>query len=264
MREVRAVHLSFDFEECDLPRESGVDYPVSRGVEVSAEGAHAILDVLRGHGVKATFFCTLTFAERAPDVMKRIVEEGHEVAAHGVDHFRPRPDDPQRCREGLMRLTGAEVAGYRQPRMAKTDPAALAAAGYRYDASLNPAFVPGRYMHLSAPKTPFREGGLLRIPASVTPVLRIPLFWLSLHLMPEAMYFALARRSLESHGLFVTYFHPWEFSRTFAAEAASMRVSPLIRRNLGEPMSGRLDRLVSRLGEVPFAEFLPLTYQTEL
>ena len=208
----RRVALSFDFEECDLPRESGVDFPIEEGMKVSVEGANALLDLLERQEVRGTFFCTLNFAERAPDVMRRLIDGGHEIAAHGVDHFHQVPQDPFRCKEGLERLYGISVSGYRQPRMFPVDDAALAKAGYRYNSSLNPAFIPGRYMHLSEPRTIFVKDGLTQIPASVTPWIRFPLFWLALHLLPEWLYRVLVRRTLAHDGYFVTYFHPWEFS----------------------------------------------------
>ena len=243
---MRKVSLSFDFEECDLPRESGVEFPIEEGMKVSSEGAHAVLDVLEKHGVRATFFCTLNFAERAPDVMKRIIAGGHEVAAHGVDHFHQVPEDPFLCKEGLERLYGVKVVGYRQPRMFPVDDAALSAAGYLYNSSLNPAFVPGRYMHLTTPRTIFEKGGLKQVPASVTPWIRFPLFWLALHLLPEWLYHALVKRTLKHDGYFVTYFHPWEFS-SLSDRAVELKVPRLIRMNLGRPMVGRLDRLIAVL-----------------
>ena len=242
----RRVALSFDFEECDLPRESGVDFSLDEGVALSTEGAHALLDVLDRQGVTATFFCTLNFAERAPDVMRRLIDGGHEIAAHGVDHFHQVPQDPFRCKEGLERLYGISVSGYRQPRMFPVDDAALAKAGYRYNSSLNPAFIPGRYMHLSEPRTIFVKDGLTQIPASVTPWIRFPLFWLALHLLPEWLYRVLVRRTLAHDGYFVTYFHPWEFS-SLSTRAAELKVPRLVRINLGQQMLGRLDRLVAAL-----------------
>ena len=253
---MKKVCLSFDFEECDLPRESGVDFPIEEGMKVSSEGANAVLDVLERHGVRATFFCTLNFAERAPEVMRRIIDGGHEVAAHGVDHFHQVPEDPYLCKEGLERLYGVKVVGYRQPRMFPVDDAALGAAGYLYNSSLNPAFVPGRYMHLTTPRTLFAKDGLMQVPASVTPRLRFPLFWLALHLLPEGLYRFLVRRTLAHDGYFVTYFHPWEFS-SLADRAAELKVPRLVRANLGRPMIGRLDRLIAAL-KGPEVEFVTI------
>ena len=253
----RVVSLSFDFEECDLPRESGVDFPIEEGMKLSVEGASAVLDVLERQGVRATFFCTLNFAERAPEIMKRIVAGGHEVAAHGVDHFHQVPEDPFRCKEGLERLLpGVTVVGYRQPRMFPVDDAALAKAGYRYNSSLNPAFIPGRYMHLRTPRTRFVKNGLLQIPASVTPYVRFPLFWLALHVLPQGLYDLLAKWTLRHDGFFMTYFHPWEFS-SLSERAAELKVPRLIRFNLGKPMVSRLERLISVL-KASGAEFRPI------
>jgi len=253
---MKKVCLSFDFEECDLPRESGVDFPIEEGMRLSVEGADAVLDILERQGVRATFFCTLNFAERAPEVMRRIIDGGHEVAAHGVDHFRQVPEDPYLSKEGLERLYGVKVVGYRQPRMFPVDDAALAKAGYRYNSSLNPACIPGRYMHLNMPRTVFEQNGLKQIPASVTPLIRFPLFWLALHVLPEGVYRWLAKRVLAHDGYFVTYFHPWEFS-SLAERAAELKVPRLIRFNLGKPMIGRLERLIVSL-KAPDVEFVPI------
>ena len=45
-----------------------------------------VLDALRTDGARATFFVLGKHAERYPEVVERIVREGHEVASHGYDH----------------------------------------------------------------------------------------------------------------------------------------------------------------------------------
>lgn len=42
-----------------------------------------ILDILKERGVTATFFISASWAERHPDIVKRIVEDGHEIGSHG-------------------------------------------------------------------------------------------------------------------------------------------------------------------------------------
>ena len=91
------ILLSFDTEEFDVPREHGVDFTLEQGMAVSKVGTNRILDVLKQNGVKATFFCTGNFAEQAPEVMQRIMDEGHEVACHGVDHWQPKDTDFAAC-----------------------------------------------------------------------------------------------------------------------------------------------------------------------
>jgi len=45
-----------------------------------------ILDKLKKYGAKATFFLLGENVEKYPDLVKRIVEEGHDVANHSYDH----------------------------------------------------------------------------------------------------------------------------------------------------------------------------------
>ena len=239
------ILLSFDTEEFDVPREHGVDYLLEEGMQVSVTGTNRILDVLQRNGVRATFFCTGNFAEHAPEVMKRIMDEGHEVACHGVDHWRPADTDFARSKEIVERITGRTVYGYRQPRMFPVLESEIRRVGYRYNSSLNPAFIPGRYMHLTEPRTWFMKDGVMQIPASVTPWLRFPLFWLSLHNLPQWLYHWLTHRTLSHDGYFVTYFHPWEFYEL--KEHPELKMPFIIRNHSGQQMMERLDSLIKML-----------------
>ena len=203
------ILLSFDTEEFDVPREHGVDFTLEQGMAVSKVGTCRILDVLKQNGVRATFFCTGNFAEHAPEVMRRIIDEGHEVACHGVDHWQPQETDFARSKEIVERVTGLTVYGYRQPRMFPVVESEIKRVGYRYNSSLNPAFIPGRYMHLTEPRTWFMKD------------------------------------VLHKDGYFVTYFHPWEFYELKAHPEFKMPF--IIKNHSGQQMCDRLDRLVKML-----------------
>lgn len=236
------ILLSFDTEEFDVPCEHGVNYdPIAEGMAVSMEGTQRILDLLKQEGVRATFFCTTNFAENAPHIIWRILNEGHEVASHGCNHINPQPEDVITSKKRLEELTGRKVNGYRQPRMFPVSDEELERQGYHYNSSLNPAFIPGRYMHISEPRTPFWRGKVLQIPASVTPWFRFPLFWLSLHNLPLWLYKRWARWTWKHDGQFVVYNHPWEFYAL--KEHPEYKLPFIITRNSG-------DDLVQRLGEV--------------
>lgn len=254
------ILLSFDTEEFDVPKEHGVPFTLAEGMAVSVEGTTRILDCLKANNVKATFFFTGNFAEQAPKIMHRIVAEGHEVACHGVDHWQPKPEDVLLSKEIVERIAGVKVYGYRQPRMFPVSNANLEKAGYLYNSSLNPAFIPGRYMHLTDPRTYFMEGKVLQIPASVTPIIRFPLFWLSLHNLPQALYHAMVRRVLRHDGYFVTYFHPWEFYDL--KEHPDFKMPYIIKKNSGRAMVNRLDKLIKML-KLRGETFVTYTHFTE-
>lgn len=253
------ILLSFDTEEFEVPREHGVEISLEEGMKVSVYGTNKILDVLKQNQVHATFFCTGNFAENAPEVIERIKREGHEIACHGVDHWIPRSDDVYRSKEIVERVSGVKAYGYRQPRMFPVSDEDIEKAGYVYNSSLNPAFIPGRYMHLNTPRTWFMRGKVMEIPASVTPCFRIPLFWLALHNFPERLYHWFVNRVLRHDGYFVTYFHPWEFYQL--KEHPEYKIPLIIKNHSGNEMVNRLDRLVKMLKSrnqefVTFSEFV--------
>ena len=238
-----AVLLSFDIEEFDLPREHGGEISVERGVEVSSVGLSRVLEMLERTGVKATFFVTGNFAETAPELTREILMRGHEVGCHGVDHFRPRKGDATRSMEKVGRVVDVPIYGYRQPRMFPISYEELSKCGYLYDSSVNPAFIPGRYNHFDVPRRPFMRKGVVEVPTSVATGLRVPLFWLALHLFPLSLYLTLCRVSLRETGYLATYFHPWEFS-----EIREYSEVPLyIKRNSGEKLVRRLEKVVRAL-----------------
>ena len=57
-----------------------------------------------------------------------------------------------------------------------------------------------------------QEEGLTIYPVSVSAPFRVPLFWISLHVMPLPLYKLLCRSALRRDGHLNLYFHPWEFS----------------------------------------------------
>ncbi len=241
------ILLSFDTEEFDVPKEHGVEFSLEEGMAVSIEGTSRILDVLDKKGVKATFFCTGNFVLNAPQIMERIIKSGHEVASHGVDHWNPQPTDVRRVKEIIKEKLGLESLGYRQPRMFPVSDEEIESNGYIYNTSLNPAFIPGRYMHLTTPRHPFMKGNVLQIPASVTPLIRFPLFWLALHNLPQWLYHLFVKWSLSDSDCFVTYFHPWEF---YDLKANTQFKMPFIIRNhSGMEMCSRLEKLIEMLQE---------------
>lgn len=241
------VLLSFDIEEFDFPKERGEEISVEDGVKVSKIGAEKILKILKRQDVKATFFITGNFAKFAPEIVKQMVKDGHEVAAHGVNHSNPQKSDIKEAKQILEKTSGTKIIGWRQPRMQKIDYDELAKQGYLYDSSVNPAFIPGRYNNSKTSRTPFmistKSKKILEIPASTATFMRVPLFWLALHLFPFWLYRLFAKMSLKKTGLLVTYFHPWEFT-----DLGKFKIVPwYIKKNSDKKLEKRLEKLIISL-----------------
>lgn len=243
------VILSFDIEEFDLPTEYGISISPERQIEISEKGLNNLLDLLESEKVPATFYSTVRFMEAvSPETRHRLVAgKDFEIASHGMHHGVMGKGDLPASKTALERLTGKDVTGFRMPRMMPVDMDELKVAGYLYDSSLNPAFIPGRYNNLSLPSVPFADrGGIIRLPGPVTPTLRIPLFWLGLHHYPLPLYKALCRLTLRKTDYLQLYFHPWEFA-DWTKEKDLSRVPFLIKRRIGFPMIKRLKSVIEDL-----------------
>lgn len=238
--------LSFDIEEFDLPQEYGCQLSFDRQIEISVEGTRAILDILNRHNVKATFFCTANFAKQAPNLIKEIASSGHEIASHGYYHSSFGVDDYKKSRDTLQDISGNQVYGFRMARMSPVDYCELTKAGYLYDSSINPTYLPGRYNNLNKSKRYYYEGSLLEIPSSVTPYIRLPLFWLLFHNIPVRIYQYLLMRSIKYNGYGAVYFHPWEFTN-LKNNTYGMKIPGYILNNSGATMISRLDNMISHL-----------------
>ncbi len=77
-----------------------------------------ILDALNARGVKATFFILGRYAERWPDLAKRVADEGHAIGNHGYFHRKLHFKSPTYVRTDLTLGTRAiEKAAGVHPRL---------------------------------------------------------------------------------------------------------------------------------------------------
>ncbi|QIG88364.1 polysaccharide deacetylase family protein [Chryseobacterium sp. POL2] len=238
------ILLSFDIEEFDMPLEYDGQISLEQQLQISRTGTIAILDVLKKYNAKATFFSTVIFAESNQDIIHRLLEEGHELASHTWFHSDFKNEHLKSSRERLSELFDTEVIGLRMPRMSPVDETEVKTAGYVYNSSINPIFLPGRYNNLGVSKSYFKLKEVIQIPASVSPIFRIPLFWLSFHNFPTFLYRYLAKRSWKDNGYLNIYFHPWEFADIKNSE---FKLPNFTTKNTGQDMIARFDTFLEWL-----------------
>ncbi len=187
-----------------------------------------ILGLLDETGSKATFFTLGWIAERYPQVVRRIVDTGHELASHGYGHERASDLTPAAFREDITRakrlledLGGVRVRGYRAPSFSINRGnwwavAELEQAGYAYSSSIYPV----RHDHYGmpdAPRFPHRPGsenGILEVPPTTLPLFgrNFPAAgggWFRL-LPYEMSRWMLKRVNVCDGAPCMFYFHPWE------------------------------------------------------
>lgn len=187
-----------------------------------------ILSLLHDHNVQATFFTLGWIAERYPAMLRRIADNGHELASHGYHHFRVNEQTADEFREDvgssktlLEDIVGQKIKGYRAPSFsigAKNIWAldVLHDEGYEYSSSIYPI----RHDHYGMPEAPrfgFRPSGtdgIIEIPATTASLFgrNIPAAGGGyFRLMPYQFSRWLMRRVNAMDGeSCIFYFHPWE------------------------------------------------------
>lgn len=226
-----------------MPFEYGKTLPFEEQLDISTLGTLKILNLLQQQNVKATFYCTANFALHRADLIRRMVAEGHEIASHGYYHSDFKPEHLLQSRQKLQEISGEVINGYRMARMMPVDEREIARAGYTYNSSINPTWLPGRYNNFNKPRTWFHQQGVLQLPSSVSPGIRFPLFWLSFHNLPMRMLKWLSSATHRKDGYLNLYFHPWEFTDLNQPERFGF--PGYVTRNTGEAFVARLEEFIT-------------------
>jgi polysaccharide deacetylase family protein (PEP-CTERM system associated) len=185
-----------------------------------------ILLMLDEQKTRATFFTLGWIAERYPQLVRRLVDAGHELASHGYGHERASDlsaadfsADVIRAKALLEDLSGQEVKGYRAPSFSIGEANlwafdCLQRAGYRYSSSIYPI----RHDHYGMPNAPrFAHqvsDGLLELPVSTARFLDRN--WPAsgggyFRLLPYVVSRWLLKKVNQRDGQpTIFYFHPWE------------------------------------------------------
>lgn len=193
-----------------------------------------ILDMFAAFQIKATFFTLGWVADHAPDVVRKIVGAGHELACHGYAHDRlfhfSKDDFKQdllRAKNSLEQVSGRQVTGYRAPSFSLRDDClwaydVLVELGFKYSSSVYPV----AHDHYGSPNAsrvpyhPVNQPDILEIPPSTCQMIgrnlpvagggyfRLFPYFMMKHLMQRAQ-----KQLLTKGGQAVPlnfYFHPWE------------------------------------------------------
>ena len=219
--------LTFDIEEwfqvdCFfnlIPVKSWSDQQ-SRVVESTLK----ILHLLQRYGARATFFFLGAVADRHPQLVEKIVAQGHEIATHGYAHQRVYHQSPEEFEEDLRysiqilkNISGRPILGYRAPFWSITSQTEwvwdiLKRNEIRYDSSIYPISLSHgmpkarRFCHRV-------NGGIIEMPLSTVRLLHtnVPIaggFFLRAF---PSWFTSWGVRKINLDGYpAVVYAHPWE------------------------------------------------------
>lgn len=111
---------------------------------------YRLLELFEQHQVKSTFFTLGWVAERCPELIKAIVNQGHELASHSYAHQRATQmnldqfrQDVSKSKKILEEISGQAIIGYRAPSFSFNDSNTwaydvLIELGFEYSSSTYP------------------------------------------------------------------------------------------------------------------------------
>lgn len=236
------ILLSFDVEEFDIPFEYNETISLSKQLEIGRLGLDALSTILSNKNIRSTLFTTATYAINFPETIRQLAQQ-HEIASHTYFHSSFENEHLLQSKKALEAITGKQVTGLRMPRMRHVEMSEVLQAGYGYDSSINPTWLPGRYYNTHLPRTKYTQEGVMRIPASVSPNFRIPLFWLSFKNFPYFLFKKLVLNTLKKDGYVCLYFHPWEFTNAINEFA----LPGFMKKDAGDILLEKLEKLIKEI-----------------
>jgi polysaccharide deacetylase family protein (PEP-CTERM system associated) len=214
------------------------------------------------HQVKATFFVVGWIAERYPEIVLEIDEQGHEIGCHSYWHRKIYDLSPQEfmkdtslAKDILEKIIKKPVNGFRAPSYSVTKKSLwalgiLGELGFTYDSSIFPVYH-DNYGIPDAPRFKYRlhEQDMMEFPISTLslPGINLPVAGGGyFRLLPYCLTrMALRRINHKEQQPFIFYLHPWEVDpkqpRVNGAGAKSRFRHYL---NLDKTL-GRFDRLLN-------------------
>ena len=198
-----------------------------------------ILNLLNKYDVRVTFFVLGESAEKQPEIIKRISEEGHEIASHGYRHISLSKLGPKEFEKDIKKsvsvikkITGKKPIGFRAPMFSLNNNTKWALIilkkhGFKYDSSIF-SFKSRYYGMEEVPEEPYKvnlrdlrkkdnNSKIVEYPIKIRKMLGIP-FIISggfyLRLYPISFIKKMVRYYNKHNKKVVIYFHPWETCKT--------------------------------------------------
>jgi len=232
-----------------------------------------ILELLSEHNVTATFFMVGEIAEKFPEVVKMLVDEGHEVAFHGWSHIPLWELNPEVFRYEIIKfkMLYPNCMGFRAPSFSLNNNTkwalkVLKEQNFLYDSSVFPVWTP-LYGVYGAPQRPYmpslsdvsKEGnenyGIIEFPLSVYDFLgfKLPIaggFWLrlwNLGLIKRAV------KKMNKKGTpAIVFVHNWELD----PKTPRLKLTALKRVITYHNLVGTKRKLLSLLRDFSFTSFV--------
>jgi polysaccharide deacetylase family protein (PEP-CTERM system associated) len=264
-----SIDLEDWFHGIELPitEYKSYEYRVEKGVDV-------ILELLNARTARCTFFSLGCIAENHPELIKKIAQEGHELALHGLNHQKVYDLTKRDFREELKKakqliedIIGKKVIGYRAPYFSITEDSlwaleVLKEMDFEYDCSISPVKT-WRYGISASPDYIYiiKELDLIEFPVSTVQFLgrKIGVGGAYFRIFPFFLFQNFFRNRNIKNMPAMFYAHPWEFDPGHPIVNINWKAKTTHYFNL-KSMSKRTEKLLNTFSFTNVSEVID-TYQ---
>jgi polysaccharide deacetylase family protein (PEP-CTERM system associated) len=270
--------LGIDFEEWFHPQLiQDVLKHETKSFEI-VKGLDKIIEFLGKHETYATFFMVGEILENFPDILDKILDNGHEIGFHTMYHSRLDSENFQekfsKELDDFAKLTNNKSKGFRAPTFSLNEKSSwaidtLEEHGYVYDSSIVPAKT-SLYGNPNAPRNPYKitsdyldsdnpKGKITEFPLMVTKFLgkTVPVgggFYL------RTLPFGTTKKALRTYdqenkpGVF--YIHSWELTPEYMPKIKLSTKNNFITYHNLDKVLERMDVLLSNFEFTSFERFI--------
>ena len=269
--------LGIDFEDWYHPELIKKYLKDEKSEQNVIKGIDKILDLLRKNDTLATFFVVGELLEYDPEILDKILENGHEIGFHTMHHtrlhdFKSKDEFLDELIQ-FSKLTNNKSKGFRAPTFSLDSSTSwiidcLEEKNYTYDSSIVPA-KSSMYGHSNAQENPYKissksiensdeDGKLTEYPLLVTKFLnkKIPagggfyLRTLPLKIIKNAI------KNYEKRQIPATfYIHSWELTPEFMPRIKLSKKDDFITyHNIGKAY-GKMDELLNEFSFTSFSKY---------
>jgi polysaccharide deacetylase family protein (PEP-CTERM system associated) len=190
------------------------------------ENTVLFLNWLKKHNSRSTFFVVGKIAERYPDLIKQIVDEGHEIACHSYCHYTVNTfnnttfaEDLDKNLNALHNAGAKNISGFRAPIFSLTEETSswvynvLKDMGFTYSSSVLPAKSPLFGWKEFGGKPKRMNNGIIEIPMTVQTIypLTVPVAGgVYFRVIPKMLLYPKIKQVWKRREPLLSYLHPYD------------------------------------------------------
>lgn len=215
-------------------------------LEITISNTNAIIRLLELHDIRCTFFIDVVLVGSLPQLMKKLVSKGHEVALYNNGSSREAVAE---AKDFVEKITEKPVRGIRR-KTARLSVLQLKELGFMYISDVENAGILFPFRRLERTTEIFEEAGLSIIPESISPYSQIPYNDFVFQMLPMEYYKSMVAETLKNEEFVMIYLNTWQFTDH---KDHQLKIPFYRKLNTGKKMEDKLERFLAWIDEKEYA-----------